>query len=277
MENLKVIENELVPVYETSEGEKVVYGSELHKVLGVKSRYNDWIRNRIKDCDAQESLDYQVTREIVTGNPNPKIDHIILLDTAKEMAMLERNDKGKKVRRYFIDIEKKYKKEKENEKNQELTIEGILNNPDYAIKLLIEYKETKQKAMELEEKNAVLTEVNEVQAQQIAEMNPKVSYYDEVLSCVDALPITIIAKDYGWTPQQMNKFLNESGVQYTCGNTWVLYKEYQDKGYTKTETFWYKGHNGKNLSNVHTKWTQKGRLFIYELMKQSGNLPLIEQ
>lgn len=262
MENLKVIENELVPVYETSEGEKVVYGSELHKVLGVKSRYNDWIRNRIKDCDAQESLDYEVTREIVTGNPNPKLDHIILLDTAKEMAMLERNDKGKEVRRYFIEIEKKYKS----------------NIPMSRDKLFaMAFIEANKVIEEQNQKIEVLETENKIQAQQIAEMNPKASYYDEVLSCVDALPITIIAKDYGWTPQQMNKFLNESGVQYTCGNTWVLYKEYQDKGYTKTETFWYKGHNGKNLSNVHTKWTQKGRLFIYELMKQSGNLPLIEQ
>ena len=101
MENLKVIENELVPVYETSEGEKVVYGSDLHKVLGVKSRYNDWIRNRIRDCDAQESLDYEVTKTVIERNPNPKLEHIIRLNLAMEICLLERNEVGKRIRRHF--------------------------------------------------------------------------------------------------------------------------------------------------------------------------------
>lgn len=108
MQNLTVIENELVPVYETSTGEKVVYGTELHSVLEVKSRFNDWISNRLKDCEAVENEDFQTfTKNLVKGRPS--IDYIIKLDTAKEMAMLERNDKGKQVRRYFIQVEKRYK------------------------------------------------------------------------------------------------------------------------------------------------------------------------
>lgn len=98
MQNLKVIENELVPVYETSTGEKVVYGSELHSVLEVKSNYRDWIRNRLGDCEAVEKEDYEAAK-ILAPSGQTKIDHIIKLDTAKEMAMLERNEKGKQVRR----------------------------------------------------------------------------------------------------------------------------------------------------------------------------------
>lgn len=106
--DLKVIENELVPVYETSEGEKVVYGTELHAVLEVKSRFNDWVRNRLNDCEAVESEDFEAfTKNLVNGGQSK--EYIIKLDTAKEMAMLERNEKGKQVRRYFIQIEKKYK------------------------------------------------------------------------------------------------------------------------------------------------------------------------
>lgn len=111
MEELKVIENELVPVYETSTGEKVVYGSELHAVLEVKSNYREWINRRLNDIDALENEDFQAFVEKST-KPNggrPSQDHIIKLDTAKEMAMLERNEKGKQVRRYFIQVEKKYK------------------------------------------------------------------------------------------------------------------------------------------------------------------------
>lgn len=108
MNELKVIENELVPVYETSTGEKVVYGSELHEVLGAPSVYREWVKRRLSDIDAIENEDFQGV-EIPTPSGQTKKDHIIKLDTAKEMAMLERNEKGKQVRRYFIRVEKKYK------------------------------------------------------------------------------------------------------------------------------------------------------------------------
>lgn len=109
MEELKIIENGIVP--ETSTGERVVYGTELHRVLGVKTAYKDWSVRRFNDVDAVENEDYEVS---LKNEQNPKggrhsLNHIIKLDTAKEMAMLERNKKSKEVRRYFIQIEKKYK------------------------------------------------------------------------------------------------------------------------------------------------------------------------
>ena len=113
MQNLTVIENELVPVYETSTGEKVVYGSELHEVLGIKTPCRTWIERRLIDIDACEQEDFEGV-QICTPSGQMKKDHIIKLDTAKEMAMLERNEKGKQVRRYFIQVEKKYKDAKSN-------------------------------------------------------------------------------------------------------------------------------------------------------------------
>lgn len=109
MQNLTVIEKDLVPVYTTDTGEKVVYGSELYGVLEVKSRFNDWIRNRLNDCDAAENKDFESFSKILEKGGRPQTEYIIKLDTAKEMAMLERNEKGKQVRRYFIEVEKKYK------------------------------------------------------------------------------------------------------------------------------------------------------------------------
>lgn len=109
MNNLTVIENELVPVYETSTGEKVVYGSELHEVLEVKSNYREWIKRRVLDIDAEEDEDFTTVEIPTVSGGTSKKDHIIKLDAAKEMAMLERNEKGKQVRRYFIQVEKKYK------------------------------------------------------------------------------------------------------------------------------------------------------------------------
>lgn len=108
MNNLKVIENDLVPVYETSTGEKVVYGSELYECLGSKQEYSNWVKGRLKECDSLENEDFTIILSKSTGG-RPKNEYIIKLDTAKEMAMLERNEKGKQVRRYFIQVEKKYK------------------------------------------------------------------------------------------------------------------------------------------------------------------------
>lgn len=119
MKNLKMIENELVPVYETSTGEKVVYGTELHAVLEVKTAYKDWSVRRFNECDAVKNEDYEVLlkNERKPKGGRPSLEHIIKLDVAKEMAMLERNNKGKQVRRYFIEIEKKYKEIKEELKS----------------------------------------------------------------------------------------------------------------------------------------------------------------
>lgn len=104
IEELKIIENGIVPVYETSTGERVVYGTELHRVLGVKTAYKDWSVRRFNDVDAVENEDYEVSlkNEQNQKGGRPSKDHIIKLDTAKEMAMLERNKKGKEVRHYFI-------------------------------------------------------------------------------------------------------------------------------------------------------------------------------
>lgn len=125
MKNLKVIENELVPVYETSTGEKVVYGSELHEILEVKSRYREWIDRRLLDIDAVENEDFQAA-EISAPSGQTKKDHIIKLDTAKEMAMLERNEKGKQVRRYFIQVEKKYKEKSTDLSDLSVELQAII-------------------------------------------------------------------------------------------------------------------------------------------------------
>lgn len=119
MEDLTLLENKLVPIYTTSIGEKVVYGTELHDVLEVKTAYKDWSVRRFNECDAAKNEDYEV---LLKNERNPKggrpsLEHIIKLDIAKEMAMLERNNKGKQIRRYFIEIEKKYKEVKEEPKS----------------------------------------------------------------------------------------------------------------------------------------------------------------
>ena len=106
---LSMIENELVPVYITSTGENVVYGTDLHRVLEVKSNYREWASRRFSDIGAVEQEDFESVEIPTLVGGTPRKEHIICLDTAKEMAMLERNEKGKQLRRYFIQVEKRYK------------------------------------------------------------------------------------------------------------------------------------------------------------------------
>lgn len=151
MNNLTIIENELVPVYETSTGEKVVYGSELHEVLGAPSVYREWVKRRLSDIDATENEDFQGV-EISTPSGQTKKDHIIKLDTAKEMAMLERNDKGKEVRRYFIRVEKKYKA-------ASLATQELSPQLQVMINLEIEQKRQAEKIEHVEERIESIREV----------------------------------------------------------------------------------------------------------------------
>ncbi len=110
MNDLKLIENELVPVYVTDTGEKVVYGTELFQALQSRRQYTDWVKDRLKECDAVENVDYESfsQKSEKPQGGRPITEYIIKLDIAKEMAMLERNAIGKQTRRYFIQVEKKY-------------------------------------------------------------------------------------------------------------------------------------------------------------------------
>ena len=117
-----------------------------------------------------------------------------------------------------------------------------------------------------------------VQKQQLAEMRPKASYYDVVLNSPSLMAVSEFAKDYGWSVKRMNQYLHEKGVQYKQGGKiWLLYQKYAGCGYTSTKTHAYPAHDGTTHTKVHTYWTQKGRLFIYDLLKADGILPLIER
>jgi prophage antirepressor-like protein len=146
----------------------------------------------------------------------------------------------------------------------------LLADPDLWIKALQELKAERAK-------NTALAATVSVQRQQIAEMKPKASYYDVILNCRDAVAITTIAKDYGKSGRWLNEYLHNLGVQFRQGNIWLLYQKYAQHGYTVTKTHSYPASDGNIHAKVHTYWTQKGRLFIYELLKSHGHLPLIEQ
>ena len=147
--------------------------------------------------------------------------------------------------------------------------DDLIANPDLAIVAFTALKEER-------EKNKELMAAVAIGQQQIAEMKPKATYYDVVLKCRDAVNISVIAKDYGWSAMRMNEYLHEKGIQFKQGDIWLLYQKYAANGYTKTNTHIYEDSKGIQHTKVHTKWTQKGRLFIYEQLKADGIYPQIE-
>lgn len=155
-------------------------------------------------------------------------------------------------------------------RNGVYALDEMLENPDMLIATLTQLKKECEKSNELAETVAI-------QNKQIIEMKSKVSYYDLVLNCNDLVAISVIAKDYGWTANHMNQYLKKRGIQFKQGNKiWLLYKDYAHMGLTSTKTYTYGGSDGKLHSKPHTYWTQKGRLFIYDLLKEDGILPMIE-
>lgn len=117
------------------------------------------------------------------------------------------------------------------------------------------------------------TRLELTQAKQIVnELQPKATYYDLVLQNKSTLSVTKIAKDYGKSAKWLNTKLHEYGIQYKQGDQWFLYQGYAQLGYTQSSTHVIDGEH----SRMSTKWTQKGRLFIYDTLKAHGILPLIE-
>ena len=156
-------------------------------------------------------------------------------------------------------------------------LDKALSNPDNWIRMLTEYSAVKKENETLKLKTVEQKEVIETQNNQITLMKPKAIYYDLVLQTKNAVNITTIAKDYGLSAVTLNKKLHDYGVQYKQGGTWLLYQQYADKGYTKTKTGVYTNKAGEEYASVHTQWTQKGRMFIYEILKEHGILPKVEE
>ncbi|MFL2133052.1 phage antirepressor KilAC domain-containing protein [Desemzia sp. FAM 23990] len=131
----------------------------------------------------------------------------------------------------------------------------------------------------IEEQRVVqqLAEKNEVQAQLIAEYEPRISYLDTILDSKGLLAISQIAADYGMSPQQLNKVLHDQRVQHKVGGQWILYKDHMNKGYTKSQTINITRTDGRQEAKMNTKWTQKGRLFIHDILKNIGVTALMDR
>lgn len=225
-----------------------VSARELHDFLEVGTAYKDWFP-RMCEYGFSEGVDFCSFLSESTGG-RPAQDAQITIDMAKELCMIQRSEKGRQARQYFIQLEKDW------------------NSPEKVMARALQIADRKIRCLQDE---------NAQQKQLLAEFSPKASYYDVVLQTKDVISVGKIAKDYGKSARWLNQLLHDKGVQYKQGNIWLLYQKHAEQGYTKSKTEVYSGSDGQQHSKIHTYWTQKGRLFIYDLLKADGILPLIER
>ena len=136
--------------------------------------------------------------------------------------------------------------------------------------------ELESKAKELLQQNRVLESKNILLEEITAQQKPLTDYARIILSSTQTVTVTQIAQDYGMSPVRMNQLLFKLHIQHKVGGQWILYIPYLDKGYVQSFSSYFVKENGEVQVKVHTRWTQSGRLFLYEELKKAGVLPLIE-
>lgn len=245
--------NNLINVTLNENQEPVVSGRQLYQVLGVKKRFSAWFE-QYSDIF---SKGYDFTgvpggTPVRGGNGNIQYldDYALSVDMAKHIAMMTKTDKGKEVRQYFIQVEKDF------------------NSPEKIMARALKIAD--RKIISLEHKNEVLQ-------LELEEAIKQTDYLDLILQTKDMLTTTQIAQDYGMSANKFNQILKQVGIQRKVNGQWILYTKYQGKGYIASRTFDYVGKDNKVHSKITTVWTQLGRRFIYEKLKDNDIYPLIEQ
>lgn len=227
------------------EDDKILFcASDVAKALGYRN-YNDAVN---KHCRAIVKCDTPISGKIQAINFIPEGDVYRLvvrskLPIAEKFAGWVFDDVIPSIRKHggYLTPAK---------------IEEVLSNPDTIIKLATELKKLRTE--------------NQMQAQQIAEFKPIKEYVDIILQSTDTVTITQIATDYGLSAKKLNKILNEEKVQHKVNDQWILYSNMMNKGYTKSETIDIERSDGRIESKMHTRWTQKGRLKIHEILTNLG-------
>ena len=232
-----------------------ISGRELHEFLQVKTAYKDWFP-RMVEYGFSEGEDFCSILSESTGG-RPSTDHQLTIEMAKELCMLQRNERGKQARQYFIQLEQDW------------------NSPEKVMARALDIAH--KQLTELRTENTALLAENELQRQAIADFEPVRQYVDTILSSKDAVAITQIAADYGMSARQLNKILHEAGVQHKINDQWILYKKHMGKGLTVSRTIHFKRSDGRADTKINTCWTQKGRMMIHNLLTERGIVALMDR
>jgi len=235
-------------------GNNVVSARELHAFLEIATDFTEWCK-RMFEYGFEEKRDYVILlkngeNKISKSNP---INYALTLECAKEISMIQRTEKGKIARQYFLDCEKQLKERENVSSTLPKTKEELWA---MALTSLNEEVDKQKRQLEL--------------ANQTIQLNaPKVEYVNEVLQSQSTHNTNSIAKELGMSAITLNRLLKDRGIQYHQGGRWLLYQKFQDKGYTKTKTHTFVDGEGKSRTEVLTVWTEAGRAFIHSLFNRN--------
>ena len=143
------------------------------------------------------------------------------------------------------------------------TIEKIIASPEFGIALLKNLQQEQNMRREAEER--------------VRKLKPLADYTALILACPETVSVSQVAQDYGMSAVAFNRILNRAGIQYSVGGQWVLYAAYKDRGLVQSYTFNYRHNDGTDGCRMYTRWTQRGRLFLYNILKKIGIIPMIEK
>ena len=265
---------ELLPVNANSKS-GAVNARDLHKMLGVGKHFGSWIKERIEKYHFVENEDFEVFPEngknLLGGRP--KKEYALSLDMAKMLCMVENNEMGMKIRKYFIEVEEKYKAITFNipktfsealllAANQQIELEkqsGLLNN-------------VRLELAESEHKLKVCEDVVSKTEEDIQFLKSMFNYKGD-----NGVTVTIIANQYGMLAKEFNKLLNSLGIIKKVSGKWMIAGKYIDKGYMVSVPYIKRAENGNVISRqVRYNWSQTGVRFLYQYLKERGVLPLNE-
>ena len=239
----------------TINGEPYFVGRDIADILGYKKPENA-IANHVDDEDKTTTL-------IQGTGSNYKSKTVVINESGLYSLILGSKLPQAKEFKHWVTSEVLPAIRKHGAYMTSAKIEEVLTDPDTIIQLATQLKQEREGRLIAEQK--------------VNELTPKATYYDKVLADKSLVTITQIAKDYGMSGRAMNKKLHELKVIYKQGQTWLLYAKYQKTGWTHSETVMLTKKDGTEKAVLNTKWTQQGRLGLYELLKSNDIIPLIEQ
>lgn len=231
---------ELIKV--TTKGDtQVVSARNLHEILGVKTRFSQWAKQNFKHF--RENIDFSsvvtTTQQNQYGGTKELQDYALTIEMAKHIAMMSGTDKGYEIRDYFIKVEQAW------------------NSPEMVMKRALEIANKKVEQLKIENQ----------------EMKPKADKYDRYLSNKGLITITEIAKEYGMSGRELNKFLHDKRIIFKKGDKWFVYQRYANDGLVGYEIYMPEDREIRRT----LKWTTKGEQFIRSLLEDESIVPVLER
>lgn len=221
---------------------QTISARELHDKVGSSERFSTWFERQLQ-YGFEEDIDYVGCKTFNTLAHQELQDFNVSIDMAKQICMIQKNDKAKQIRQYLINLERAW------------------NTPEQVMARALKMADATIKELSLK----------------VEEMKPKADYCEKILESTNTMLVTQIAQDYGMSAIAFNKILHEFGIQRKVNGQWILYEPYLSKKYTKSHTHSYERTDGSKGSRPNTEWTQEGRKFLYHFLKEHNILPLIER